>query len=149
MLSWNNKIEAGFTFIEAILQLVTFIIIMTTILLIFPWYEKTEESILATNGIEFEVFLSELRVDLLNATNVRVVGNTEFEIQREIAGDPEHFIFVNYQCNNKMIKKSYVTKGVDIKLTRVKNCEFVINDNKLTIVVYFINKLRKESSLVF
>lgn len=145
----KNKKQAGFTFVEAILQLTTFMIIMTTILLIFPWYEKTEETILATHSIEFEVFLSELSEDLVDAVEIKPLGNTEFKIKRKIVGDSNHFTFIHYQFSNQTIKKNHGINGVDIKLTRVKKLDFSLADNQFTLNVQFMNNLRKERSIVF
>ncbi|MBQ0137708.1 MAG: ComGF family competence protein [Kurthia sp.] len=151
VLPTEFKKNEGFTFVEALLQLITFMVIISSILLIFPWYEKTENSILATYSMEFEVFLSELKVDLMDASSVKVLSPSEMQILK-IANEenPENHYYINYRFGNKTVKKTRATnQGTNIKLTRVKAFEFKQIGDEIVVSVTFTNKLRKERSIVF
>lgn len=147
---FNARNAHGFSLVEALVQLVVFMVIISSLILIFPWYEKTDKVILATSSMEFEVFLSELRNDLMDASAVTVIGSAEIQIKKKSLNDLERFYYIHYQYGNKRIKKTNISqRGTDIKLTHVKRCEFNIVDNKLVIEIQFTNNLRKERALVF
>ena len=55
--------ESGFTLPEALLQLVIFLLVMSSIHQIYAWYSKISESFLGTQTIAYELFLNEFRND--------------------------------------------------------------------------------------
>lgn len=146
----KTKNEAGFTIVESMLQLVVLMLIIGTLPLIFPWYIKTSETILATNSAEYEVFLSELRKDISDAYFVRTPSRTSIEILKHNPDSETHLYMTNYQMiNNQKISKSYYGVGTNIKLTRVRRCDFRVEDNFLVVDITFNTNIRKVTRLAY
>lgn len=145
--------ESGFTLPEALLQLVIFLLVMSSIPQIYTWYSKISESFLGTQTIAYELFLNEFRNDLLNVIEIGTPTNNSVEIlvkNNESGGSGNNYYYrYNYRFSNKRISKSYDTSnGMNIMLTGLKKATFQLNDEKLTLNTEFKNHMRKERIIV-
>lgn len=142
----------GYTFVEAILALAVFMMVISSITLIFPWYDRTTESILNTYSAEQEVFLSELRDELMDVKEVAITNEHSLIMQKNNELSSElHLYYVEYLFQRKRIIKTYpYIGGFDIKLTRVSNMTYkIMNDHRLLIETEFDNHSKKERVLVY
>lgn len=124
--------------------------IVGSLILIFPWYEKSANSIMNTYAVENEVFLSEMRSELMDVTEVTVLNENRLILLKESVQLDEKLYVVEYVFQRKRIIKTYpLLGGLDIKLTRISKVKFkILNEHQISIETQFDNHQKKERLLV-
>jgi len=143
--------EFGFTLPEALLQLVIFLLVMTSVPQIYSWYSKISESFLGTQTIAYELFLNEFRNDLLDVMEIETPTNNSVEIlvKNNESGNNNYYYRYNYRYSNKRISKLYdASNGMNIMLTGLKKATFHLEDGRLALKTEFKNHMRKERVII-
>lgn len=147
---YNIKNIKGYTFIESILSMMIFMMIVGSVIMVFPWYEKSANSIMNSYAAEYEVFLSELRTELNNAVSVSTRYKSTLEITTDHQSTPNDKLDIEYMISSGRIVKKYSNLGgVDIKLTRIKKVEYIVENEKITMTTRFNNHTEKVRDIVF
>lgn len=144
------KNNAGYTFLEAILSLMVFIMIFSSLLLFFPWYEKSANSIMNTYSVEYEVFLSELRAELMDVVQVKALNSSTLELKKQDFENETNHTYSEYRYLSRRIVKTFVIAGgVDIKLTRLKGVQYKVKNNQIEMETDFANHTKKVRIIVY
>lgn len=129
--------EKGYTFLEALFQLVVFVLICHLFILIMVWFAEMKLTLLTDEQSKWELFVYDLNMYLVEVTSFTIR-----EDQKRItfhASDSLH----NIDCYSNIIRDQ--VKGGHIPmLIDIKNCEFQYIDNELTVAVEFPSGLKKE-----
>lgn len=148
MYNINNM--NGYTFLESILSMMLFTMIVGSIIMVFPWYEKSANSIMNSYAAEYEVFLSELRSDLINSSKVSERYKSTLDIVSDYSNEGGGNIKIEYFMSSGRILKRYSDLGgSDIKLTRIKKVEYKIENEKIIMTTNFNNRTEKVREIVY
>lgn len=124
--------------------------IVGSIMMIFPWYEKSTNSIMNSYAVEYEVFLSELRTELNSAVDVGTRNKNVLEIKADNLTAEEGKFEIEYiMSSGRVVKRYGKIGGIDIKLTRIKNVEYTVEKEKITMTTNFNNHTEKVRDIVF
>lgn len=127
-----------------------FMMIVGSVMMVFPWYEKSANSIMNSYAAEYEVFLSELRTELNNAVSVSTRYKSTLEITADHQSAGEDRFEIEYMLSSGRIVKKYgKLGGIDIKLTRIKKVEYKVEGEKITMTTNFNNHTERERDIIF
>lgn len=130
----------GYTLMEALFQIVVFVLFSHLLILIYLWISQMNSSLLNNEDVAWELFVQDVQKYLLNIEEITVSKRMdEIEIIQSNSTDRrqlDHYgDIIRLQTNNK---------GYIAMIIGIKKAQFELNGNFLTIEVEFQNGLIKE-----
>ncbi|OEC03236.1 hypothetical protein GY31_02990 [Lysinibacillus sphaericus] len=129
--------DKGYTLLEALIQMVVFVLVCHVFILIILWALTIKTSIMTDEHSKWELFVFEMSTNLANATSLSVRQNQR-TIMLQTANTWQYF-----DCYHNMIRQR-VNGGHVPMLVGINNCQFQMSGNELTIAVEFPSGLKKE-----
>lgn len=130
--------EKGYTLLEALFQVVVFVILSHVFILIMLWYSEMKSTVFAVEQTKWELFVYDVNTYFVDVVSFEVSGNNS-KITFEI---PEGLYSIEQYQN--IIRKQVKNLGHEPVLIGVKTCEFYYKNEELTIFVEFLNGIKKE-----
>lgn len=130
--------EKGFTLLEALFQVVVFTVLSHIFILIMLWYAEMKSTMFAVEQSNWELFVFDINtyfVDVISFEVYKDHGKITFETPRGL------YSIEHYQT---IIRKQVNHLGHEPLLIGVKNCQFYLKNEELTIAVEFLNGIKKE-----
>jgi len=132
--------ERGYTFIEALLQLVVVGIFASSIIFCMHYLYNFTYSAYAKEETEWELFVQDFESYLYDVVDVKSgINHTSIYVEKRYGV----IIFGN---NRDLIRKQIDGLGHEPVLMRVANAYYYVEGNIVTINVTFLNGLQKERS---
>lgn len=144
MHQWRWRIVRsgnGFTFIEALFQLVIFSLLAQVIFIFYLLIQQWHNTIVAEEQIKWEIFIHDLQQYLLDAEDIYIMNNSLYIID----------------SSTKTIKINKITDVIRLQindqgyvplLIGIRHTEFSLSNNIVTIKVEFLNGIVKERALL-
>ena len=130
--------EKRYTLLEALFQVVVFVIFSHIFILIMLWYAEMKSTVFAVEQTKWELFVYDVNTYFVDVMSFEVSENHD-KITFEI---PEGLYSIeHYQT---IIRKQVKRLGHEPVLIGVKTCQFYYENEELTIVVEFLNGIKKE-----
>ncbi|BDH62088.1 hypothetical protein MTP04_22180 [Lysinibacillus sp. PLM2] len=140
--SRNRYLSGGYTLLEALYQLVVFILLTQIIIFIFIWINKQNQTFMTDENIPWEIFVNDLKKYLTNIENITVENNdTRLNINYRDSSSS-----IQISPINNVIRKQVNHTGHVPMLIGIKNLKFTLVENELTITVTLLNGEVKERS---
>lgn len=140
--NWRNPLRAdGYTFVEALFQVVVFILFAQFIAYFFIWNSQLNETFTTTEELNWELFIHDIERYFLNVMEI-TVDEQSIVIQRS---DEEKTIVINKI--NDVIRMQRNDEGNVPLLIGISDVRFNYTGNTLTITVEFQNGLKKERNI--
>lgn len=130
--------EKGYTMLEALLQLVVFVIFSQILVLTILWFVNMKTNVLANEHTKWELFVYNM--------NMYFVDVTAFEVNKEgtkIIFQTPNGLYSMERYQN-IIRKQVSNTGHEPLLIGIKTCQFYYENEELTVVVEFPNGITKE-----
>jgi len=140
--SWRiDKLnQNGFTLLEALLHLVTFLMFMSFIGFFYSWINQLNISIFTKEHVSWEMFTYDFKNYFDNISEIAIDhGGTGIELTYVNSDDK-----VQINQSNEVLRKQVERKGHVPMLVGVKNVEFNLEQGFVEIRVEFLNGLKKE-----
>ncbi|MEO4052402.1 competence type IV pilus minor pilin ComGF [Solibacillus sp. CAU 1738] len=128
--------DAGFTFFEALLQLVVLLIFSQLLLLIvlsIPRFDSTEVLV----DLNWELFINDLQKYVLVADEIQVRNNGDELLI--VQGEQKNYI----SQSNEMIR-TQLNSGNEVLFVGVESIQFQENDNEIKLVAQLLDGREKE-----
>lgn len=136
------KREQGYTFVEAIFQLVVLSLFAHFIFLIISWFSQVQNLESLQEDLNWELFVLDIREYLEQATEFRVINNG-LAIQFNVDGDEGKRTFFIEKSKSYMRKRSLLG-GNEIMLTYVESAAFRVKAHELYLKVKMSNGDERE-----
>ena len=134
--------ERGYTFVEALLQLVVTGLFASFFIIVTIWTGYFHGTAFTKEHTEWELFVHDLLQYMTYSQHVEVINNGKgIRIM-------QHEQFVHVETYKTLIRKRVDGQGHEPMLMNVRTVEFVQDGTKLTLIVEFLNGLRKERQFV-
>ena len=134
------RADSGFTFFEALLQLVVLLIfsqLITFIILSIPRFDTTE----ALVDLNWELFINDFQKYFLAADDVSVRNNgEELKIVKE-----DQYYFISQ--SNEMIRVR-LNAGNEVLFVGVQSIQFYSNDYEITLIAHLLDGREKERTFI-
>lgn len=130
--------EKGYTLLEALFQVVVFVILSHVFIFIMLWYSEMKSTVFAVEQTKWELFVYDVNTYFVDVVSFEVSGNNS-KITFEI---PEGLYSIEQYQN--IIRKQVKNLGHEPVLIGVKTCKFYYKNEELTIFVEFLNGIKKE-----
>lgn len=139
---WRNTLSAGgYTFVEALFQVVVFILFAQFISYFFIWNSQFNETFTTTEELNWELFIHDIERYFINVMEITVEEQSIVVQQSE----EEKKIVINKI--NDVIRMQKDDKGNVPLLIGIRDVQFIYIGNTLTILVEFQNGLKKERTI--
>ncbi|QPQ35151.1 MULTISPECIES: competence type IV pilus minor pilin ComGF [unclassified Lysinibacillus] len=129
--------EKGYTLLEALFQLIVFVLVCHLFLLVILWAANMKTTMLTDEQSKWELFVFDMNMHLANASSI-TIRRDQRRITLQASNTLHHF-----DCYRNMIREQ-VNGGHVPMLIGINKCQFDLNDNELTIAVEFPSGLKKE-----
>ncbi|MFJ7646472.1 competence type IV pilus minor pilin ComGF [Lysinibacillus sp. NPDC097279] len=129
--------EKGYTLLEALFQLIVFVLACHLLLLVILWAANMKTMMLTDEQSKWELFVFDMNMHLANASSI-TIRRDQRRITLQASNTLHHF-----DCYRNMIREQ-VNGGHVPMLIGINKCQFDLNDNELTIAVEFPSGLKKE-----
>jgi len=129
--------EKGYTLLEALFQLIVFVLVCHLFLLVILWAANMKTTMLTDKQSKWELFVFDMNMHLANASSI-TIRRDQRRITLQASNTLHHF-----DCYRNMIREQ-VNGGHVPMLIGINKCQFDLNDNELTIAVEFPSGLKKE-----
>ncbi len=129
--------EKGYTLLEALFQLIVFVLVCHLFLLVILWAANMKTTMLTDEQSKWELFVFDMNMHLANASSITIRRD-----QRRITLQASNILH-HFDCYRNMIREQ-VNGGHVPMLIGINKCQFDLNDNELTIAVEFPSGLKKE-----
>lgn len=129
--------ENGYTLLEALFQLIVFVLVCHLFLLVILWAANMKTTMLTDEQSKWELFVFDMNMHLANASSI-TIRRDQRRITLQASNTLHHF-----DCYRNMIREQ-VNGGHVPMLIGINKCQFDLNDNELTIAVEFPSGLKKE-----
>ena len=130
--------QDGYTFVDAILQLLVLLLFSQLILFYSVWFKQVEKHFFQSEPIEWELFSLEIENNLFGVTAIEEqVSQTGI---RFVKNGAEYDI----ECYPSLIRKQRNRSGHEPMLIGVRKCKFQLLGDQVLIDVEFANG-RKEA----
>ena len=130
--------EKGYTLLEALLQLIVFVILSHFFILIMLWYSEMKSTVFAVEQTKWELFVYDMNTYFVDVKSFEVSQNNT-KITFEI---PEGLYSIEQYQNT--IRKQVNNLGHEPLLIGVESCLFYYKNEELTVAVKFLNGIKKE-----
>lgn len=139
--------EGGFTFIEALFQLIVFTIFAQIIVLVFMWFNQFQTIDKMKDHINWELFVFDINNYLLNASEFSVYpSGVGFIVKASLYGEEKEYIIGK---SSSYIRKTVATSGgYELMLVDVKNANFSLNGDKMILRVTMENGIERERTFI-
>lgn len=134
------RTDSGFTFFEALIQLVVLLIfsqLITFIILSIPRFNTTD----ALVDLNWELFINDFQKYLINADDVSIRNNGE-EL-KIVQGEKYYFI----SQSNEMIRVR-LNSGNEVLFVGVQSIQFQSNDYGITLLAHLLDGREKERTFI-
>lgn len=139
---WRNTLSSGgFTFIEALFQVVVFILFAQFISYFFIWNSQFNESITTTEEVNWELFIYDIERYFINVMEITV------EEQKIVVQQSEEEREIVISVISDIIRMQKDNKGNIPLLIGISDVQFMYIGNTLTISVEFLNGIKKERTI--
>ncbi|MDN7226830.1 competence type IV pilus minor pilin ComGF [Planococcus sp. N064] len=133
--------EKGFVLLNSLLELSILMIFLPIVVLFFGFmlsFSKEAEA----KRVEWQLFSVELQSYLAGSDSVEIINNGGGirAIQQSVEYDIELY--------EHSVRKQKFRQGHEIMLTRIKNCRFELDGQKLTVLAEFSNGVIGEADYV-
>ncbi|MBL3728502.1 ComGF family competence protein [Lysinibacillus sp. HST-98] len=129
--------EKGYTLIEAMFQLVVFVLISHFFVLIILWFAEMKSTMLTDEQTKWELFVSDLNLSLKDISTFSIREDQK-RITFQTASTLHHI-----DCYSNIIREQ-VKGGHVPMLIGINKCQFSYSENKLTIAVEMDSGIQKE-----
>ena len=129
--------EKGYTLLEALFQLVVFVLVMQLVVLVMLWYAEMKTTVLSDEQSKWELFVYDLNSYFENISFFTIRQN-----QKRITFESGNTIH-NIDCYNKLIRDQ-VNGGHVPMLIGINKCQFQYENNRVTVAVEFPSGIQKE-----
>ncbi|MEK5332319.1 competence type IV pilus minor pilin ComGF [Lysinibacillus sp. FSL W8-0992] len=130
--------EKGYTLLEALFQLIVFVLVCHVLILIILWAANMKATMMTDEQTKWELFVFEMNTYLTNATTPITIRRDQKRLTLKTLNTLHHF-----DCYRNMIRDQ-VNGGHVPMLIGINKCQFQFNNNELTIAVEFPSGLKKE-----
>lgn len=130
--------EKGYSLLEALFQLVVFVIFSHIFVLIMLWFTEMKSTVLANEHMKWELFVYDMNMYFVDVTSFEVDKANSKITFRTPNG---RYSMEHYQ---NIIRKQVGGLGHEPLLIGIKTCQFYYEDEELKIVVEFPNGILKE-----
>lgn len=138
------KNSKGYTLIEALFQVVAFVLFCHLLILIYFWINQMNNSLLANEQVAWELFVQDVQKYLINIEEITVSNNlAEMELKQVDSSERRQL-----DRYGDIIRLRTNNKGYIAMIIGVRNAQFKLNGNVLTISVEFQNGLKKERTFL-
>ena len=131
--------EKGYTLLEAVFQLVVFVLISHLFVFIMLWYVEMRATVLSDEQSKWELFVYELITYLDDITSFTIRDD-----QKRITFESDDKIH-HIDCYNNIIREQ-VNGGHVPMLIGINKCQFRYTENMLTVAVELPSGIKKERS---
>jgi len=134
----NVLTQEGYTFVDAILQLMVLLLFSQLLLVYSVWFKQVEKHSFQTEPLEWELFSLEIENNLFGVTAIEEqINQTGIRFVKDGA---EYDI----ECYQSLIRKQRNRLGHEPMLVGVRNCKFQVLGDQVFIDAEFVNG-RKEA----
>ncbi|MFJ7735460.1 competence type IV pilus minor pilin ComGF [Lysinibacillus sp. NPDC097287] len=130
--------ERGYTLLEALFQLVVFVIFSHIFILIMLWFTEMKSTVLANEHTKWELFVYDMNMYFVDVTSFEVD-----ETNSKITFQTTDGLYSMERYHN-IIRKQVSNFGHEPLLIGIKTCKFFYENEELRIVVEFPNGISKE-----
>lgn len=130
--------EKGYTLLEALFQLVVFVILSHIFILIMLWYAEMKSTVFAIEHTKWELFVNDVNKYFVDVMSFEV-NDKNLEMTFET---PDGVYSMEYYQN--IIRKKVNNLGHEPLLIGIKSGHFYYENEVLTIAVEFSNGIKKE-----
>ncbi|KOS68076.1 hypothetical protein AEA09_05580 [Lysinibacillus contaminans] len=130
--------EKGYTLLEALFQVVVFMIFSHIFVLIMLWVTEMKSTVMAIEQTKWELFVYDVNMYFVDVTSFEVN-----EVNSKITFQTPNGLYSMERYQN-IIRKKVDNLGHEPLLIGIKTCQFYYEDEELTIVVEFPNGIKKE-----
>ena len=130
--------EKGYTLLEALFQLVVFVLLSHIFILIMLWFTEMKSTVLANEHTKWELFVYDMNMYFVDVTSFEV-NSTNSKITFQT---PDGLYSMERYQN--IIRKQVSNQGHEPLLIGIKTCQFYYENEELRIVVEFPNGISKE-----
>lgn len=129
--------EKGYTLIEAMFQLVVFVLISHFFVLIILWFAEMKSTMLTDEQTKWELFVSDLNLSLKDISTFSIREDQK-RMTFQTANTLHHI-----DCYSNIIREQ-VKGGHVPMLIGINKCRFSYSENKLTVAVEMASGIQKE-----
>lgn len=138
----KNLDEAGYTFIEAIFQLIVFMLFAQIFILIIMWFSQFQAIEKMKDQVNWELFVLDLNQYLLNTRQFELYRNGN-GIKIDTLMSEEQKVYI-IEKSEKHIRKASEKGGNEIMLGFVEQADFSVRGNELLLKVTMKNGVKRE-----
>ncbi|MEK5232480.1 competence type IV pilus minor pilin ComGF [Lysinibacillus sp. FSL K6-0232] len=131
----NNK---GYTLLEALFQLVVFVVASHLLILIMLWFAEMSSTMLTDEQSKWELFVYDFNQYLHNVSAFSIRND-----QKRVTLQTTEKVY-HIDCYRNLIREQQVNGGHVPLLNGVDACQFRYTDNMLTVAVKFPSGIQKE-----
>ncbi|KGR78457.1 competence type IV pilus minor pilin ComGF [Ureibacillus manganicus] len=133
-------LERGYTILEALYQLVVFLLFSQLIIIIFLWIQKQNDIYLTAEHTMWEIFINDFQNYLVNIKEIKVTGHQD-KIELTYIDDSAS---IQIGQLTDVIRKQVRHLGNVPMLIGIQNLKFEIQGNDLKMIVRFPDGKVKE-----
>lgn len=130
--------EKGYTLLEALFQLVVFVILSQIFVLIMLWYAEMKSTVFAIEHTKWELFVNDV-----NKYFVDVMSFEVNEKNSKITFETPDGLY-SMESYQNIMRKQVKNLGHEPLLIGIKTGHFYYEHEELTIAVEFLNGIKKE-----
>lgn len=130
--------EKGYTLLEALFQLVVFVIFSHIFVLIMLWYTEMKSTVFALEQTKWELFVYDMNMYFVDVMSFEVD-----ETNSKITFETSDGLYSMERYQN-IIRKQVKNLGHEPLLIGIKTGHFYYENEELTVVVEFPNGIKKE-----
>ncbi|MFJ7953427.1 competence type IV pilus minor pilin ComGF [Lysinibacillus sp. NPDC096418] len=130
--------EKGYTLLEALFQLVVFVIFSHIFILIMLWFTEMKSTVLVNEHTKWELFVYDMNMYFVDVTSFEVN-----ETNSKITFRTPEGLYSMEQYQN-IIRKQVANLGHEPLLIGIKSGRFYYENGELKIAVEFLNGISKE-----
>ena len=142
-----HKKEGGFTFIEALFQLIVFTIFAQIIVLVFMWFNQFQTIDKMKDHINWELFVFDINNYLLNASEFSIYpSGVGFKVTADLYDVEKEYIIGK---SSSYIRKTVASSGgYELMLVGVETAHFSLNGGKMILRVTMENGIERERTFI-
>ncbi|MEK4229926.1 competence type IV pilus minor pilin ComGF [Solibacillus sp. FSL H8-0538] len=134
--------DAGYTFIEAVFQLIVFMLFAQIVILIIMWFTQFQTIDKMKDQINWELFVFDVNQYLLHSKEFELLSRgAGIKVNAHMFGEQKIYII---EKSEKHIRKASTLGGNEIMLGFVDSATFSVNGNELLLQVTMKNGVKRE-----
>ncbi|KUF34065.1 MULTISPECIES: competence type IV pilus minor pilin ComGF [Lysinibacillus] len=131
--------DKGYTLIEAIFQLVVFVLVSQLVVLIMLWFAEMKSTMLTDEQTKWELFVYDVNHSLQNVSAFAIREDRK-RVSFQTANTIHHI-----DCYPNIIREQ-INGGHVPMLIGINKCQFNYTENMLTVAVEMTSGIQKERS---